>query len=694
MKRFYISLFVALFATIAMAQKTVYIPQQTLKDEGYDPSTTANNLNVPWCRYRSRESENIIVFWAAGYGNNDPNSSEVPEAYRVDIDDMLEKLESFYDLNVNQLGFADISNSKLSKYKMVICLYYTTDWMAYGGGFDNVIGGMWVSPSTCHPVGQTIAHEIGHSFQYQCYCDLGGYTGFRYATGNGSAWWEATANWQSAMAYPDLMYALSLDLYRRAHNMAMTHEWMRYQSYWMFYWWCDRHGMDMMGRLWRGSTHDGYDINEVYMEIMGLNANGLYKEYMDANAHLVTWDFNNTDWKQRGSYYDIGNFMYSYVPLSQGEFQVAYSSCPQATGFNVIPLEVPAAGTEISTHFTALTPGCSLAEGDPRQFWNGAAFQGIDTNNYNSFAGSDARGFRVGYVALKQDGTRVYSIEDQVYCTGTAETSVDINFNVPSGVSQLWFVVSPAPTRYFRHLWDENITNDDQWPYRVKFSGTNIPGASKFYLYDQKSDRFISRGGDGGTRAVADEFGLPVVINISGTGVNIQMLDNQNAYLGGSSTVSTIGELTEFTPTETSEGTTYRNAAGKYLTIDTAGNIVMADNQTNWQIVTAAERNKIIAYRLEAREKEIGALANVSAEEISLANYAENNMTATDMTSKINNAELETSTTGWTVTGSTPSPEANVLEVYQGTGTELSQTITGLPKGLYRVSLHAFYRDG
>ena len=122
------------------AQKSVYIPQQTLKDEGYDPSTTVNNLSVPWCRYRSRESDNIIVFWAAGYGNNDPNSSAVPDAYRVDIDDMLSKLESFYDLNVNKLGFADLNNSNLSKYKMVICLYYTTEWMAYGGGFDNVIG--------------------------------------------------------------------------------------------------------------------------------------------------------------------------------------------------------------------------------------------------------------------------------------------------------------------------------------------------------------------------------------------------------------------------------------------------------------------------------------------------------------------------------------------------------------------------
>lgn len=156
---------------------------------------------------------------------------------------------------------------------MVICLYYTTEWMAYGSGFDDVIGGMWVSPSTCHPVGSTIAHEIGHSFQYQCFCDLHGAAGFRYNWGpNGCSYWEATAQWQSVMAYPDEMYAQSMYVYRKSHNMAMSHEWMRYQSYWMHYWWADRHGDDMIGRLWRGANAWGDDVNQVYMKLMGLSA--------------------------------------------------------------------------------------------------------------------------------------------------------------------------------------------------------------------------------------------------------------------------------------------------------------------------------------------------------------------------------------------------------------------------------------
>jgi len=679
-----------------VAQKTVYIPQQTLKDEGYDPSTTTNNLNVPWCRYRSRESENIIVFWAAGYGNNDPNSAAVPAEYRVDIDDMLAKLESFYDLNVNRLGFADLSNSNLSRYKMIICLYYTTEWMAYGGGFDDVIGGMWVSPSTCHPVGSTIAHEIGHSFQYQVFCDLHGAAGFRYNFGpNGCGYWETTADWQASMAYPDIMYSQSMFIYRQAYNTAMTHEWMRYQAYWMNYWWCDRHGIDMVGRLWRGSTVWGDDVNQVYMKLMGLSTADLYREYMNAAMHFVTWDFNNADWKQRGSYFDIGNFVYNYVPVGTNEFQVAYSSCPQSTGYNVIPLEVPAAGTTISTHFTALPPGSPLADGDPRMFWNGAFMAPIATDTYNHFAGEAYRGFRLGYVALKSNGERVYQTEDQVYCTGTGEASVDVSFTVPADVTRLWLVVSPALSQYIMHEWDENMLNDDQWPYRVKFSGTSIPGSQKYYLYDADSDRFLSRSGD---NATTDAFGVPVLFSNQGDGLGIQMLDNTNAWLGGNGNLSTVAALTRFYAEQNGDKVAYRTASGSYLTINaTTGQVVTTGTQstaTQWQLLTSSQRNAVLARRQQQSDSETARLANIGLGTQSLASHAESDFTATDMTSHINNAALATGTQGWTLTGTPATAEANALEVYQGNGTELSQTVTRLPKGLYRVRLHAFYRDG
>lgn len=36
--------------------------------------------------------------------------------------------------------------------------------------------------------------------------------------------------------------------------------------------------------------------------------------------------------------------------------------------------------------------------------------------------------------------------------------------------------MSGAPTQHWRHAWDDNDMNDEQWPYKVRFSGTNLYG--------------------------------------------------------------------------------------------------------------------------------------------------------------------------------------------------------------------------
>jgi hypothetical protein len=51
-----------------------------------------------------------------------------------------------------------------------------------------------------------------------------------------------------------------------------------------------------------------------------------------------------------------------------------------------------------------------------------------------------------------------------------------LHFNVPDNCKQLWLVVSGAPTTYWRHAWDDDDTNDEQWPYQVKFNNTNLLG--------------------------------------------------------------------------------------------------------------------------------------------------------------------------------------------------------------------------
>lgn len=464
-----------LLASMTMLAQSSFVPRSWTTST--DENGTVYRQNDGLMLYKhTKSSKHFDVYYGTGYGKTPPDKLASSNSLYVNVDDLLQKAESFFDLYINQLKFADLTSStKLNQYKMIICLLHDTGWTATGSGYDNQIGALWVTPSTCHPVGQTIAHEIGHSFQYQVYCDLGGYTGFRQAVGNGSTFWEQTAQWQSVQAYPDLMISQSIGLWQPNHNYAFTHEWQRYQSYWLHYYWADKWGVDAIGRVWRGGKVSGEDPCQVYMRVFGVSVNDFYKEIYDYASKMVTYDLDAI--RSYGKSV-IGQYNFNCVDVGDGVVQVAYSSCPQSTGFNVIPLEVPAAGTEIKTRFTALPAGTSLAENDPAQYNNGDKYTAANVTRYNTFSEKSRRGFRHGYVALLKDGTRVYQSVDTVYAKGRSMVAVSdtTTFTVPENTERLWFVVSPAPSVYIVHKWDENITNDDQWPYQVKFENTDVVG--------------------------------------------------------------------------------------------------------------------------------------------------------------------------------------------------------------------------
>lgn len=425
-----------------------------------------------WSFVRSKQSEHFIVLWEAGFGSN-PNDTSVPEALKVDIDDLLKKAEAFFDLNVNKLKFADLSKSNLSKYKMQIYLFYTTDWMAFGGGIDNVIGGLWINPSTCKPVGSVIAHEIGHSFQYQVYADLlaAGETpndfsrGFRYGFGGngGNGYWEQTAQWQSYQSYPyEAFQSYNFNVYTDNYNRHICHEWQRYASYFINYYWASKHGIDAIGNIWR-EAKSPEDPIQAYMRIHNLNMDQMNEELYEAATRFASWDLDNI--REIGKDY-IGKHSFKFYGLTDGSYQVAYSKCPGTTGYNVIPLNVPEAGTEVTVTFTALTPGSALAPGDPGQYSDEGTTK--TTTKYNNSSLTRA-GWRYGYVALLENGQRIYGDMNR-------KTSSDVKFTIPQNCVRLWFVVTGAPSSYEAHAWDEKESNDDQWPYKLKFTNTDLLG--------------------------------------------------------------------------------------------------------------------------------------------------------------------------------------------------------------------------
>ncbi len=505
----------ALFVASAFAQKTIYIPNEwrysgsdTLLYKENDPDN-----RYTWSKSRSLESDNVIIFWDKGWGNTKPHELPKGNFYYVDIPYLLEQCEAFYDLEINNLGFVDPATSNLSRYKVMVLMNHTTEWTCYGGGYDFQVSALWLNPSTCKPVEFAVAHEVGHSFHYMCYSEHSGHkdsntdnTGFHLACGNGQAIWEQTAQWQASQSFPELMFTESygpyVPIFRHSHNYAFSHEWHRYQSYWFHYYLCERyHDITTVAQVWNtpmtGQQQGrATDFNQALMELKGLSVRDLYQLYFDYACHCVTWDIEAC--KPYSAPY-IGNFEYRCILKDDDSYQVALASCPQGTGFNVIPLQVPKSGTQVTTHLTGLATGSTLLDEDPGEFYNGnSVYEKLapDANGLRHYVNGgtrSARGFRMGYVALMKDGTRQYFSEDSVYCQGTKNgVTEDYSFTVPEGVSQLWLVVSPALKSYVKHSWDDTIDKDDMWPYSFSLEGTDIGSGATVYASPTLDGRDIS----------------------------------------------------------------------------------------------------------------------------------------------------------------------------------------------------------
>ena len=431
--------------------------------------------DAKWSWFRSRQSEHFFVFWEAGFGD-DPNSSELPQGMRVDIDDLLKKAEQFYKTNINRLGMVVTGQGKsyLDQYKMEIYLLYQTEWLATGSGYDDTIGALWVNPSTCQPVGSVIGHEIGHSFQYQTYCDnvKNGAandfkSGYRYGyegSNGGCGFWEQCAQWQSYQDYPQ--QALNDDWnavwYQQCHRH-FEHEWQRYASYYLQYYWTELHGDKTLGRIWNESKYPE-DASGAYMRIFGVNYENYKKQLFAYAQRCVTFDFDGTR-----SYFTNQNTLYKTTLYNQdGYYQIGYEQCPQPTGFNVINLEVPAAGTKVTVSMEALKAGSKLPDADPGNQVDGDFKVVGNTTNYNK-VGSD-QAIAYGFVALKEDGSRDYSEMSLTDAKGTAV------YTVPAKTKMLYLVVQGAPKNYRQCPWDDKEETDMQCPYRFKIDGTDLYG--------------------------------------------------------------------------------------------------------------------------------------------------------------------------------------------------------------------------
>ena len=440
---------------IKVVDKKIYCSSNACGTE-----TQLNQSTSQWCYERSMQSKHWIIFWEAGYGTSAPAS----------VESILNTADNVFEYYANELKFITINQgtSKTDNYKMIIRLRHTEDWEASGSGIDNTIGLLTLSRwAYTSREGQTLAHEIGHCFQYQTNCDNKNWNGWMYnwGSGNYNVFWEMCAQWQAYKFYPNMQFNNEwlTNTLNGLHKHPLCVD-LRYNNYFIQDYFAHKHGIDILGRLWNESRNPE-DPLQAYMRLTmntSLSAaeklDQLNDEMWEYGARMTTFDMDHIRTKGAGT---IGKRSQTKLTKdSEGFWSPTTADCIENFGNNAIRLNVPSGAKTVYVDF--------IGE---------AGKSGYTTYNVTK------AGWRYGFVALQKDGTRIYG---DIATADYNNPEGSIAFECPANCAYLWLVVSGAPTAYWTRDWidwDGVQGNKEQWPYKVKFYQTNVYGNANNNTY-------------------------------------------------------------------------------------------------------------------------------------------------------------------------------------------------------------------
>ena len=220
--------------------------------------------------------------------------------------------------------------------------------------------------------------------------------------------------------------------------MEYTSQWMLWQLYPD---WLTKHGLKIIGELWRKSEK-GEDPVSTYMRVTGIDIDEFNDEVYDAASRFVTWDLPRI--KTLASSY-ANEHKCKLEKANDGWYKIAKSNCPQSYGYNAIRLKVPRGGTEIKLDFKGI-----------------AGEEGYVSKE------TDKAGWTYGFVAVKQNGKRVYGKPNKA----VNGDNPSVSFTVPEDTQFLWLVVTGAPTSHV--VYKKDMKEVAEWPYMIKLNGSKI----------------------------------------------------------------------------------------------------------------------------------------------------------------------------------------------------------------------------
>ncbi|MCH5175198.1 MAG: hypothetical protein J1F40_04875, partial [Prevotellaceae bacterium] len=234
-------------------------------------------------------------------------------------------------------------------------------------------------------------------------------------------------------------------------------------------------------------------------------------------------------------------------------------------------------------------------------------------------------------------------------------------------------------------------------------------GAGIYYIYNEETGKFFSRGSWWGTRAVADEYGLPIKVSLDGEGLyNLAALDNSEAYYGqdywmysdkakneGDYRTYRINEVEGMEGTYTITVTSLNMDV--YINLDEYGlanNAILDGDEKNcesvaytyWKFLTKEQHDAILEEKAAAAAQTVAGKAGLESLE---------GLEPVGKTVELSFVQGKTNWTGEPTSdrGANVDPGTYGTEVYQGT-VKFTQSVSDLEEGLYLVTIKGFLRDG
>lgn len=221
-----------------------------------------------------------------------------------------------------------------------------------------------------------------------------------------------------------------------------------------------------------------------------------------------------------------------------------------------------------------------------------------------------------------------------------------------------------------------------------------------YYMYNDASDLFLTRGEEWGTQAVAKPVGLPWKISIAADGkYTLRMYDltiaGSTSGFGGNCFTDNDSPI-QFTPSgSATDGFTLQNGDNFITCPNSAGGVSLSVTTSTWKFLTQAQYDAVLAARVTAQEAAIA-----SAKGITIPS----GQTLNDVVTDVDNWAASATVNDGVPTSSTWTPSkysdrgGNTnwgdygTEMYQCGNAHYTRTITGLKQGIYKVAVRGMKR--